>query len=265
MDSYDWIIEILRAIKRLISPDNAALFGPCVVSARAYYGAMMRFLSCLVVFFASCAAYSQPTSNTIETFVAQQVDLSEPHPGLRVQIKVGELDSRLKLRPCKDITPFVPPGTRLWGRAYVGMRCNEARGWTVFVPVDVQIFALVPVAARALAAGETVEAQDVVTEERDITRLGAQPVTHIAQLEGRVLMRGFAPGQPLVMNAFRTQPVVASGDPVKVIVQGGGFLVSTSGTALAQAEAGQAVRIRLENGRMLQGIAQPGRIVEVKL
>ncbi|MFO0387997.1 MAG: flagellar basal body P-ring formation chaperone FlgA [bacterium] len=200
----------------------------------------------------------------IEKFVTTQLTLPS-NSQARLEIRSGQLDSRLKLRTCDDLTPFIPPGTRLWGRAYVGIRCNEKPVWTAFIPVDVQIFTAVPVANRILAAGEMVDADDVVLEERDITKLGSLPVISIEQVQGRVLTRSFAPGQVLVLSAFRSQPVIISGDLVKVIVQGNGFSIATDGVALAQAEAGQVVRIRLDNGKTLQGIAQSGRRVEVKL
>jgi flagella basal body P-ring formation protein FlgA len=52
---------------------------------------------------------------------------------------------------------------------------------------------------------------------------------------------------------------------VKIIVQGVGFSIRTDGMALAQAEAGQKVRVKLDNGRILQGVALPGQRVEIKL
>jgi flagella basal body P-ring formation protein FlgA len=69
----------------------------------------------------------------------------------------------------------------------------------------------------------------------------------------------------LALSAFRSVPVIKSGDIVKVVVHGNGFSIATDGVALGQAETGQPVRIRLDNGKMLQGIAQSGRRVEVKL
>src|SRR5512134_4162882 len=45
--------------------------------------------------------------------------------GTRVEVEVGALDPRLKLGPCARITPYLPTGTRLWGRAQVGLRCDE--------------------------------------------------------------------------------------------------------------------------------------------
>jgi flagella basal body P-ring formation protein FlgA len=145
------------------------------------------------------------------------------------------------------------------------MRCKENQGWTAFIPVEVKVFAQVPVAARPLSAGEILSAADLRLEERDLTKLGSQPLPRLQDMVGRVLLRGFAPGQVLLSSASRAPWVVTGGDEVKVVVHGDGFFVTTSATALNQAEQGKSVPVRLANGRTLQGVAQPGRIVEVKL
>jgi flagella basal body P-ring formation protein FlgA len=44
---------------------------------------------------------------------------------------------------------------------------------------------------------------------------------------------------------------------------GNGFSISTDGVALATAAAGESVRVRVESGRTLSGVARKGRIVEV--
>lgn len=197
----------------------------------------------------------------LENFIQENLGISKA----RVEIVIGKLDPRLKLRPCAAVEPFLPTGTRLWGRANVGLRCREPGGWTVFLPVEVKVFGQIAVAARTLHVGETLTLADITQQERDITRINGTPMSEVQQLQGRVLVRGFAAGQPLIQQAFRASSVVSSGDPVKVVVQGAGFAVSTAGVALAQAELGQAVRIRLDNGRTLQGIAHAGRVVEIKL
>lgn len=243
---------------------------------------MVKISFSLVLFFAVFSAASglarataqvttqNSTDTPLASFVTQQFQGQHAaHQSLenapRIEVRVGELDPRLKLRACADIEPFLPPGTRLWGRAYLGMRCKEPRGWTAFIPVDVKVFAKVPVAARLLNAGETVSTNDLRMEERDLTKLGPQGLPRLQDIEGRVLLRGFAPGQVLVTSALRAPWVVTGGEEVKVVIQGHGFFVSTSATALTQAESGKNVPVKLSNGRTLQGIAQPGRIVEVKL
>ena len=47
----------------------------------------------------------------------------EMGPGHRVDVRVGQLDPRLQLQSCARIEPYLPPGTRLWGRTSIGVRC----------------------------------------------------------------------------------------------------------------------------------------------
>lgn len=197
----------------------------------------------------------------LRAFVGHQIDLENA----RVEVEVGHLDPRLHLKPCNEIEPFVPTGARLYGRSHIGLRCKDRGGWTVYLPVNVHVYARVPVAARNLATGETLKAVDVAFEERDISAPGMGPFPTAEQVEGRILVRGFLAGQPIVTTAFRPNPVVANGDPVKVIVRGSGFSIVTSGVALSQANDGQPLRVKLESGKTVQGVARPGKQVEVAI
>jgi len=209
-------------------------------------------------------AYGLPAASNVAAlreFVDAQVDRADA----RIEVEVGRLDPRMKLKPCDQIEPFVPTGARLYGRSHLGLRCKAPGGWTVYLPVNVRVYARVPVAARPLVNGQTVRAADLIYEEREISVPGMGPFLSPAQLEGRVLARGFMPGQPVVATAFRPNPVVANGDPVKVVVRGNGFSIVTSGVALSQADEGQPLRVKLETGKTVQGVARPGKQVELAI
>jgi len=71
-----------------------------------------------------------------------------------------------------------------------------------------------------------------------------------------------AAGQPLRATMMAAPVVIQSGRPVKVIVQGAGFSVANEGTALGNARAGQAIRVRLASGKVVSGTAtQNGEVV----
>ena len=40
-------------------------------------------------------------------------------PAGRIEVEVGTLDPRLKLAPCERIEPYLPTGTRLWGKGHI--------------------------------------------------------------------------------------------------------------------------------------------------
>src|SRR4029079_11688804 len=82
--------------------------------------------------------------------------LAQAAEGVRIEVEVGRLDARLKLAPCARIEPYLPHGTRLWGRSQIGVRCAEGPSrWNVYLPVIVHVRGRALVAARALPAGTT--------------------------------------------------------------------------------------------------------------
>lgn len=182
----------------------------------------------------------------------------------RVEVKLGSLDPRLQLAPCRRIEPYVPPGARLWGRTAIGVRCVDGATWNVSLPVTVTVWGRALVASTALAAGVSPSASDVREQEVELTREPIAPLTDLAQLGGRVLNRPIAAGQPLRQDMLRVAMTVQVGDPVKLVLMGDGFAVNSDGHALAAAGDGQPVRVRTESGRILVGTVR-GRTVEIRL
>jgi flagella basal body P-ring formation protein FlgA len=197
----------------------------------------------------------------VRRFVAAEVARSQP--GLRAEITVGDIDSRLRLAACDRTEVFLHAGARLWGRSFVGYRCLQRPGWSISVPVTVRLFGPALVAAQSLPALQTISASAVRREEVEVTREPGGVVNDAAQLEDQVCTRSLEPGQPIPLNALRAVPAVGQGDSVKLVGVGNGFSISTDGIALATAAAGESVRVRVESGRTVSGVARKGRIVEV--
>lgn len=182
----------------------------------------------------------------------------------RVDVSIGEIDSRLRLAPCARIEPFLPAGTRLWGRGMLGVRCMEGASWTTYVPVHVRVYGPGVVAARGLSAGDALTPEDVRIEEIELTREPPGVLNDPAQVEHKVLLRSLVAGQAIRGSQLRAEPVVATGEQVKLTYSGNGFMVSAEGRALAPAVDGQSVRVQTGSGKVLTGVARPGRVVEIR-
>ncbi|APV51396.1 flagella basal body P-ring formation protein FlgA [Betaproteobacteria bacterium GR16-43] len=185
-------------------------------------------------------------------------------PG-RVDITVGEVDPRLTLAPCDRIEPFLPTGARLWGKGFLGLKCATGAAWRVTIPVDVRVYASVPVANRALRAGEPVGLQDVETKEIEVSAHAPGLLADIRAAEGRVLARPVAAGAPIRADQFKNPVAIAAGDPVRVVLTGRGFDISLDGKALSAGAVGDNLRVQLGTGRTVGGILRTGRVVEVPL
>jgi flagella basal body P-ring formation protein FlgA len=196
----------------------------------------------------------------VELFVAREASAA----GNRVEVEVGEFDPRLALAPCARAEPYLLPGTRLWGRTVIGVRCTEGATWRATLPVQVRVFAPALIAARPMPAGTALTADDVRIDEIEISRESGTVLTNPTLLRDQVTVRAIAPGQPIRADMLRARPVVAAGELVRVSYQGDGFLIVADGRALASAAEGQSVRVQIESGRILSGTARSGRLVEIR-
>lgn len=184
----------------------------------------------------------------------------------RVEVSVGELDSRLKLAPCTRMEPYLPAGLRPWGRTRIGVRCLEGpTRWNVFLPVTVRVFAEAWVARGPLSAGALLQISDLQRGEADLAATLSPVVLDPAQAAGRALLRPLNEGDALKQSDLRPKLWFALGDTVKVVAVGPGFAVHGEGRAMSPGVEGQPVRIRTESGRIITGFASGERTVEVPL
>lgn len=184
----------------------------------------------------------------------------------RVEVAVGELDSRIKLAPCTRMEPYLPPGLKPWGRTRLGIRCVEGpTRWNVFLPVTVRVFGLALTAATPLAAGTVVSESHLKLAEVDLAEQPTAALVAPADAVGRALTRSLPAGEALRSGHLRPKQWFAAGDTVKVLAVGRGFSVSSEGMALAPGLEGRPVRVRAANGRILTGMARAAHLVEVRL
>jgi len=185
---------------------------------------------------------------------------------LRMEVSVGTLDSRLRLAPCAQVEPYIPVGTKLWGRTRLGLRCLDAAvRWNVFLPVTIKAFGPAWVVKGNVAAGSVLSAADMIEAEVDWAQEPSPIVSDPAAWLGQVAARALAPGQALRQGMFRPAQVFAAGAQVRVLAQGPGFQISSDGLALAAGVVGQATRVKMENGRIMSATVLDLRTVRVDL
>ena len=215
---------------------------PCPVGATDASGAMQSLDSMRVV-----------AEHAIQNHYAQ--------PGGRTVVTVDPLDLRLQLAACQQplraiISDQTPPRSRMT----VPVQCPEPGGWTVRVPVRLQLFRPVLVSSRALLRGDGIGAADVHAEERDVTRLGYGYIENFQQISGRSLARAMARGAVLSPAALGGRRMVRAGDHVQVVARLGGIEVRADGLALGSGDNGARLRVRnASSGRVVDAmVSAPG-------
>ena len=184
----------------------------------------------------------------------------------RFEIVIGQLDARLRLAPCQHVDPYLPEGTRLWGKGRIGLRCTQgATKWNVYLPVTVRAFGPALVAVGNAAAGSVLTAADLMPAEVDLADDTSPAVMNADLAVGRALARPLKAGQSLRQSHLKPRQWFAAGDSVTVVAQGAGFSVAGEGQALTNGIEGQPARVRTEGGRVLTGQPVGDRRLELSL
>lgn len=227
-----------------------ALFATAMVAARAQEGASVDFQATTQDWLRDALAMSQPSGAA----------------ALRLDVKIGSLDSRLKLAPCGNVEPYLPAGSRLWGRTRVGLRCIDGVSrWNVSLPVTVNAYGIAWVIKGSVAAGAALTPDDVVEAEVNWAEESSPVLRDRALWVGHIATRQLMTGQTLRQGMVKPAQVFQAGAQVRVLAQGVGFQISTDAQALSAGVVGQVARVRMENGRVSSGVVLDTRTVKIDL
>lgn len=185
---------------------------------------------------------------------------------LRMEVSVGALDERLRLTPCARIEPYLPPGSRLWGRTRLGLRCVEgATRWNVYLPVTVKAFGPAWVLAGDVPAGAALTTADATEAEVDWAAENSPILADPSLWVGQVAARQLRAGQPLRQAMLRAPQIFPAGAQVRVVAQGQGYAISAAGQAMAAGAVGQNVRVKMDNGKIVTGIVNADGTITINL
>jgi len=243
---------LLTAVARLALPLVGALLG-------------------LFVLVSTPAEAQEATAGGLDAGLEQQVrqlaleGSQAATPGApRIEVLVGQLDPRLRLAPCQRIEPYLPEGTRPWGKSRIGLRCAQGSvKWNVYLPITVKVYGRALVAANAVAAGSVIGPADVAQAEVDLAEDSSAPIVDADLVVGRTAARALKAGQSLRAGHLKPRQYFAAGELVTVLAQGPGFSVASEGQALTNGIEGQLARVRTESGRVLTGLPTAERRLEL--
>jgi flagella basal body P-ring formation protein FlgA len=185
---------------------------------------------------------------------------------LGFRTEVDFLDPSMNLPSCQGGSSVVlsAPNVRLWGRSLVQVRCLKA-AWLYNIPLMIRVYGDYVVSTRYLQPGNRLSSSDMRISHGDLTSVPDDVIRTPKEADDRVLTRPIQMGMPIGLNDLRETAVIKVGDPVTILLKGRDFQVTGSGTAQTQGMINDMVRVRLNDGQVLQGkVIRPG-VVEMTL
>ena len=150
-----------------------------------------------------------------------------------------------------------------WGKIFLSLSCEEGRPWVRPLSVYVSVKGRYLVSSQSLRKGQALSVADLQWAEGDLTKMGGNLLEDLEQVRNMELVRPLQAGIPLRLNDLKPIAVIKSGDQVRVTLLGKGFAIDTSGQALSEAALGSSVKVRISDGKIVQGTAVSQGAVEV--
>lgn len=170
----------------------------------------------------------------------------------------ARLDSRLRLVACSQPLDAVASSARM-----VQVRCPDAPGWKLYVPVTVRREADVVVVSGPVRAGVPIDASQLSVQRRDVGAAAGPVFTDPSQLAGRVPTRSMGQGAVPTEGDLQQGQPLKRGDPVVLVSRTGGIEVRMPGTALGAAQVGDRVAVQnTASGKVVRGrlTSEPGTV-----
>ena len=152
---------------------------------------------------------------------------------------------------------------RAWGKLPLSLHCEEGRPWVRPIGVYVAVRGRYLVSTQALKKGQALSVADLQWAEGDLTKMGDSLLEDPEQIKNMALTRSLQPGMPVRLNDLKPIAVIKSGDQIRVTLVGKGFAIDTSGQAMSDAAMGGSVKVRISDGKIVQGTAVSQGAVEV--
>jgi len=258
----------IATIKPRKSRDLARNSCPACAGTPDYNAGMVArifFIGLCVALGASASVAAKPPQTPIQALVqhvTQQLQAQARQQGSKLQVHVEPLHTQHVL-PC---TAFAALGrVKLRARVSVPVRCLAPQGWHVYVQANLALSGQYYLAARAIAPGDRIAANDVRRVKGDLLRLPPDVVTEPDALIGRFATQRIRSGSIMKTSVLRDPGAIRRGQRVRIETRGAGFVLHSEGQALQDANPGSPIQVRAASGLRVRGFVRDASTVHIPL
>ena len=229
---------------------------------------------CLAAMSLSQSANAQAPIENIEQLrakVAQFLtDEYRQTQAVKVEVKVGSLDNRLRLAKCgQNLALGLKDATKTGGNVSVQVVCSSTSShssrWTILVPAQARVYRSVAVAGRNLQRGDIVNESDLATDIKDVGDFRMGFSLTVEAIVGKEVKFAMTKGDVFRNSALDAPLVIRRGDTVSIESAAGDISVRTSATATTDGRIGQQIRVKNnQSARVVNAkVVGPGQVQSI--
>ncbi len=200
-------------------------------------------------------------SQFLTTHVAQ---IAKTHGDqVRVDYAISTIDARLAMNDCPLALVTELKSQNTIGRVNIRVSCTAQHRWSLYVPVDINLYKLVVTAVNPIAKGAILENELLEMREMNISKLTGTYFIDIDHVIGMQAKRPLRANIPVIATHLQQPLVIKRGDSVVMTAQSGNLVVKIPGIALTNGHKGEQISVRnSQSKRIVEGKASaPGQVI----
>ena len=202
--------------------------------------------------------------STAEQFALAALDTSAYTD---IKVEAQALDARLRLKQCEiPLQASSNNATIRAGRATIGVRCDGASPWSLYVPVNISASVAVVVIRGPVTRGTVLGAENLTVVQMPVTQLPPNYLSDMKEVSGRELSRAVNGDTYATAAMLKQKNMIQKGQEVIILAQSSSFQVRMSGTALENGQNGERITVKNNNsGRTVEGTVVAENVIAVSL
>ncbi len=224
-------------------------------------------LACAFFTIAKAADHQaiEQLSQGAKSFLAEKIGPMRSNHQLK--IRVGKIDSRLRLHKCgQAIDYFIPAGRQAINTSTLGARCEFPKPWSLYLPVTISIYTPVLVAAHPIGRGVPLQQDDVKLVDYDLKRLPNGYYQDVAPIVGKITTAPIVAGKALTPKMVKNQQIIKRGNRVTIVATIKSVRVSMHGIALANGSLGETIKVKnIDSRKIIQAQISGPNEVKIQL
>jgi len=205
--------------------------------------------------FQSIASIQEAITHYIHTHLNSSSDY---------QLKLGQIDSRLKLALCsEDLTVFTQKNTLKAGRNSIGIKCNSHKKWTIYTSAMISIYQEVIVLSQPIKRGGFYTESALHLEKREISTLRSGFFTTPENIINKQATRNLNHNAVITQSNITEPKLIKRGQKVIIKVNSPNLEISVAGIALMDGIKNQNIRIKnIKSKQIVQAtVVKQGQVV----
>lgn len=212
----------------------------------------LRIVQLIAALVVAAATFADATNENLRTGTRSQItafldnyardSAKRLGAGARVEFDSGSITGNAETRSCPAPLTISAHNQQSPGRVTLLVACGN--DWSMYVPVDLNIYRPVVVATKPLASGAVIAAGDVELTALEIGQLTGSYLTALDDVIGMGVKRPVTPGRAILVQQLEQPLLIKRGEAVVINAERGELAVKMPGTALTDGRRGELIRIK---------------------